>query len=144
MEWRECRVDPLPAHVPRRRLAGRLVRPFEFVAPICQAAVDEYAILGHTGSVGPLAAHLQSEAFAVCDARAGGPVPRHGVRPLAATAVEDRKRVPRVEIVGGAVDRDRAGHRTRHILERVLETALRAIQLTGPMCWRLRAMGGLR
>src|SRR5262245_11738493 len=74
----EARIDPFAADPPRAQPVLPVVGPPELVADLVQAAVDEQAVLGDSGAVGPFPAELDRPA------RRGAcrPVPRDRVRPL--------------------------------------------------------------
>src|SRR5690606_24900261 len=112
------RLDVGSGDGPGRVGVLEVVLPCEVVAPVVEATVDEQAVLGLPGPVGPLPADLQPEPPAGRVAAAGAPVPRHRVGPHTPAAVEHAP--PGDDRLALAVDLDGAAEGAGQLLERVL------------------------
>ena len=78
---------------PRLHRRVPVVLPTQLVAELVQAAVDDDAVLGEAGAVGPLRTELQADDVRADATGAAAPVPSDVVRPTTAADVEHTPRV---------------------------------------------------
>src|SRR5699024_1431389 len=84
--------QPAAEDPPRFLDVRKVVLPGEFRGDLVQAPIDEHGVLGGTGAIGPLSAHLDPVDAAPARPGAGAPVPRDVVRPPAAPVIKHRPR----------------------------------------------------
>src|SRR5699024_8655904 len=92
VEGSECCIQPAAEDPPRFLDVRKVVLPCEFRGDLVQAPIDEHGVLGGTGAIGPLSAHLDPVDAAPARPGAGAPVPRDVVRPPAAPVIKHRPR----------------------------------------------------